>query len=94
MVRSDYLRMDGCNITQLGYGFELSKRWSQGSVKVPGVAHLQSYGYIAHEGTPHPHDAQNVGPPPPCGPPLSPWERCPDAESLREFGLDITRLRE
>jgi len=25
------------------------------------------------EGTPHPHDMQNVGPPPPCGPP-SPQE--------------------
>ncbi len=42
----------------------VSKRaWlsGQGSAKVPGVAYLQSFGYITHEGTPHPHDVQNVG---------------------------------
>src|SRR5271157_3597385 len=33
---------------------------TQGSVKVPRVEYLESYGYITHEGTPHP---------PPCGPP-------------------------
>ena len=32
-----------------------------------GVANLQG---ITREETPHPHDLQNVGPPPPCGPPL------------------------
>src|SRR5271157_596218 len=37
---------------------------TRGSVKAPDVAYLQSYGYITHEGTPHP---------PPCGPPSPQW---------------------
>jgi len=41
----------------------------EGSIKVARVACLQGHVCIAHEETPHPHDLQNVGPPPPCGPP-------------------------
>jgi hypothetical protein len=44
-----------------GHSVKPAEQSSQGSVKVPGVAYLQSYGYFTHERTPHPHDLQNVG---------------------------------
>jgi hypothetical protein len=48
---------------------QAGREGGQGSVKVAGVAYIIGHEYVTREETPHPHYLQNVGPPPPCGPP-------------------------